>query len=138
MLVAVVLGNRLNDDGSITEIMKNRLDMAAEAYRKFNPDKIIVSGGLANPKANASEADKMYEYLVENGVPADKIVKEDKSLTTKQNALYSVPIAVNLGATELLLCTSAEHMLRSYLNPVKLFKKQLAAFPYIKLQTYCG
>lgn len=137
MLVAVILGNRLCDDGSITEIMEQRLKMAVEVNKIFAPEKIIVSGGIANPKAGVSEAEKMFDYLVKNGVPADKIIKEDKSLTTKQNALYSTPIAAELGATELLLCTSVEHMSRRYLNPIKLFLKQLEAFPSIKLQAYC-
>lgn len=137
MLVAVILGNRLRDDGTITEIMEQRLKMAVEVNNRFSPERIIVSGGIANPKAKVSEADKMFDYLVDNGVPADKIVKEDKSLTTKQNALFSVPLAAELGATELLLCTSVEHMSRSYLNPIKLFLKQLETYPSIELQAYC-
>lgn len=137
MLVAVVLGNRLNDDGSITNVMESRLKMAIEINSKFNPDIIIVSGGFANPKANATEADRMFDYLVANGIDGSKIVKENRSLTTKQNAEFSVPLANELGATELLLCTSIEHMARKYLNPIKLFQKHLVNYPHIKLSAYC-
>lgn len=137
MLVAVVLGNRINDDGSMSELMLKRLCMTLRINELFAPDKIIVSGGIANKKVNVSEARIMYDFLVENGVPSDKIVKEDKSLTTKQNAEFSVPIAAELGATEILLCTSAEHMQRPYLNPIKLFKKQLEQYSEITLKAYC-
>ena len=137
MLIAVILGNRLNDDGSMTPILKHRLDMAIEVDKIFCPDKIILSGGVANKKAVKSEARVMFDYLVEQGLPQDKLVIEDQSLTTKQNAQFSVPISNNLGATKILLCTSAEHMKRSFLNPIVLFEKQLKQYPNIKLCAYC-
>lgn len=137
MLIAVVLGNRINDDGSISGLMKSRLDMALDIYKRYSPAKIILSGGVANKKVNVSEAQMMRDFLVERGIPQDVLVLEDKSLTTKQNAEFSVPIAAGLGATELLLCTSREHMNRFYLNPIKLFKRQLRKHPQIKFSTHC-
>ena len=137
MLVAVVLGNRINDDGSMSDIMHARLKMALRVYRVFSPAKIILSGGVANSKVVLSEAQMMRDFLVENGVPSDILILEDKSLTTKQNAEFSVPIAAELNATELLLCTSTDHMARKYLNPAKLFQKQLKIYPQIKLSAYC-
>lgn len=125
MLVAVILGNRLNDDGSCSETMKLRLNLALEVDKVLKPDKIILSGGIANPLAGISEAKVMRDWLVNNGVAADKLVLEDKSLTTKQNAKFSVPIALELGADEILVCTTPEHMNRFFLNPVKLFKSRL-------------
>ena len=138
MLVMVVLGNRINDDGSMSGFMLARLKLALKAYDAFSPSRIILSGGVANRKTALSEAQMMREYLVAHGVPDGVLVLEDKSLTTKQNAEFSVPIAASLGADELLLVTSSEHMLRSYLNPIKLFNKQLAAYSNIKLSSYCG
>lgn len=138
MLVAVVLGNRINDDGSMSALMSARLKATLEAIEKFNPDKIILSGGAANDKVNVSEAEMMFEYLTSRGVTAEKLVTEDKSMTTKQNAEFSVPIAQSLGATELLLITSPEHMYRKFYNPIKLFEKQLSRYSAIALNTYCG
>ena len=136
MLVAVILGNRLNDDGSITDIMERRLNSALKINGLFLPDYIVVSGGVANLNAGVSEAQVMRDYLVERGVPSDKIVMEDKSLSTKQNAEFSVPMCAELCATEILLCTSIEHMSRGFLNPIKLFQKELANYPNIKLSTF--
>ena len=137
MLVAVVLGNRINDDGTMSALMRARLEMTIKVYKLFSPSKIILSGGVANKKVNMSEAKMMYDYLIENDVPSEVLVLEDKSLTTKQNAELSVPLAVEMGATELLLLTSTEHMSRNYLNPIKLFQKQLSAYPQISLSAYC-
>ena len=50
MLVAIILGNRLNDDGSMTQILRSRLETALTIERLFSPDKIIVSGGVAQAK----------------------------------------------------------------------------------------
>ena len=136
MLVAVILGNRLNDDGSYTDIMESRLKSALKLNALFCPDYIIVSGGVANAKAGVSEAQVMRNYLVAHGIPSDKILLEDQSLTTKQNAEFSVPLCTQLGATELLLCTSLEHMSRGFLNPIKLFQKELAKHPSIKLSVF--
>ena len=136
MLVAIILGNRLNDDGSITEIMRKRLAATIRLNELFAPTKIILSGGVANPKAGMSEAQVMRDYLVKNGVDGDKLLLEDKSMTTKQNAEYSVPIAAKLGATEILLCTSTEHMMRKFLNPPRLFTKELQKYGGISLRLY--
>ena len=136
MLVAVILGNRLNDDGSITEIMEKRLQSALKINGLFTPDYIVVSGGVANAKSNVSEAQVMKDFLVARGIPSNKIVLEDKSLTTKQNAEFSVPICAKLHATELLLCTSIEHMSRGFLNPIKLFQKELESYPELKLSIF--
>lgn len=137
MLVAVVLGNRINDDGGMSEIMRKRLRTALKVYGLFSPDKIVLSGGIANKKVDKSEASMMCDYLVAHGVSRDILILEDKSLTTKQNAEFTVPIVVGLQATELLLCTSIEHASRSYLNPIKLFSKQLERYRQIELSVFC-
>lgn len=137
MLVAVILGNKLNNDGSISETMRERLELALQIENALHPEKFILSGGLANVAAGTTEAVAMYEWLSKHGVPSEKLVLEDKSLSTKQNAKYSVPIAVKLSATQLLLCTTPEHMNRKFLNPIKLFFKQLRKYPNIVLKTCC-
>ncbi|MCM1289225.1 MAG: YdcF family protein [Corallococcus sp.] len=137
MKVAVILGNRLNDDASITAVMEERLMLAMQLITEYSPDKIIVSGGVANPAAGVSEAQVMKDWLVMHGIDKDLIVQEDKSLTTKQNAKYAVPIIVGIGAKNVFLCTSQEHMKRWYLNPVKLFRKRLKKYPNIQVQPYC-
>ena len=103
--------------------MRKRLETAIKVNGIFSPERIVLSGGIANKKVSMSEAQMMYGYLVEQGIPGSRLVLEDKSLTTKQNAEFSVPVA-------------AEHVSRSYLNPIKLFQKQLQSFPQIKLCVY--
>ena len=121
MEILVVLGNRLNDDGSPTEIMLGRLSKTLEVEKGF--DKIICCGGLANPNAGITEADMMANYLIEHGVSADKIIKEDKSTTTKENAICSKDIIASLGEKSITLLSSRRHIYRCYLNPKCLFRR---------------
>ena len=108
--IVIVLGNRLNDDGSISEIQKQRLLLAKELEEQFNPDYFILSGGLANPAAGRTEAEAMYENLIKMGIKEEKLIKENDSLTTVQNAIYSAPIAKKLGAEVVIICTSPYHL----------------------------
>lgn len=128
MVVAVILGKRLNDDGSFSEILQRRMSLALQLYKQEKPDYIIVSGGIANPKAGVAEGQKMYDFLAENGVPEKKLIKETESMTTKENAKYTIPMAISLQTNRLILCTSKEHMNRFYLNPYKLFLKAKKKF----------
>ena len=91
-IVVVVLGNRLNDDGTLSEIGKERLKSVLEIEETFNPDYYILSGGLANPLAGITEAKAMYNYLSAIGFNENKLVLEEESLTTVQNASYSIPL----------------------------------------------
>ena len=108
-IIAIILGNRLNDDGTISKFQEERLQMALEIEEMFKPDYFILSGGIANPLAKISEAEAMYNYLVEKGIDKNKLIKEEQSHSTVENALYSVPIAKNLGAKTIILSTSLYH-----------------------------
>ncbi len=124
--VAVILGNRVNDDGTITKIQEDRLEMALEIEREFNPDYFILSGGSPNKKVGISEAEGMYNYLIAKGFNKNKLIKEENSLTTVQNAQFSVPIAEKLGANIIIVCSSLYHFedlqyhaLNSFIDEIK-------------------
>lgn len=123
--VLIVLGNRLNDDGSITKYQIERLEMALEIINKYNPVKVILSGGIANPVPNKSEAEAMEEYLLNKGIEPSLLIKEDKSHSTGENALYSVPIAKELGADTIIVCTSDYHLADGGYNTVRYFMNNI-------------
>lgn len=125
MKIAVILGNRMNDDGTLSRRMLARLDLALKLYAEQSPDFIIVSGGVANKKAGIPEAAAMKDWLVKNGIPDSKIIKEDRSLSTKQNAWFTVPILKEMKTDKLIICTSREHLNRKFLNPIRLFRRAL-------------
>ena len=78
-----------------------------------------------NGEVSPERVRSFTKYLIEKGVSEDMIIKENKSLTTEENALYSVPICKELNAKKITVITTLEHMSRDFLNPVKLFADQV-------------
>ncbi|WP_266202453.1 hemopexin repeat-containing protein [Pontibacter kalidii] len=67
-----------------------RVDIGYRLYKSAVPfDYIIVSGGCAAHQSAICEATEMTSLLVEKGVPAEIIFKEEKSKNTVQNYVYS-------------------------------------------------
>lgn len=92
-LCIVVLGFQLNPDGSMRDELINRLTVAYESAVKY-PNAYIVctGGGTASENGSATEAGEMAEWLIDQGIDEDRIIVEDDSLTTAQNAIYTYDI----------------------------------------------
>ena len=90
-LAIVVLGFQLNPDGTMREELIQRLTVAKRCAEKY-PNALIVctGGGTASGNKDATEAGRMGEWLIENGVAPERVLVEDQSLTTAQNAVYSL------------------------------------------------
>lgn len=136
MIVVITLGNRLKDDGTMSKAMLYRLKLTEQVIKAVAPNKVILSGGIANDKTDVAESTAMRNWLIAQGVDAEILIEENKSMTTKENALFSVPIALSAIPTAIILITDPKHMHRAYLNPKKLFAKQLKEYD-IPLYTVC-
>ncbi len=82
--VAVVFGTTVNEDGSLSERLKARLDKGLELYTDSIVKEIYVSGGLG--KEGFYEGSKMAEYLISKGVPQRAIKVDDKGNNTHRTA----------------------------------------------------
>jgi uncharacterized SAM-binding protein YcdF (DUF218 family) len=107
--VAVVLGNRINDDGTLTKTMYKRLELTLEMDKQFHPVLIIVSGGIANDRVDFSEADAMYDYLVSHGIEKERLLKEGESMSTKQNAIFSYRLLEDVEFDNLIIVSTYGH-----------------------------
>ena len=89
-LCLVALGFQLNPDGTMRDELIERLKVLKASAEKY-PHALIVctGGGTAAEDPSATEAGKMAEWLIENGIAAERVLVEDRSLTTAQNAIYS-------------------------------------------------
>ena len=65
-----------------------RLDKAYD-YLTENPDTVVIVSGGQGPDEHVSEAQGMYDYLVEKGIAAERILMEDQSRNTSQNIGFS-------------------------------------------------
>ncbi|MBR0216373.1 MAG: YdcF family protein, partial [Clostridia bacterium] len=90
-LCLVVLGFQLNPDGSMREELIQRLEVVLEASKQY-PKAFIVctGGGTAADDPTATEASRMAQWLEAHGVDASRLIVENKSLTTAQNAMYTL------------------------------------------------
>ena len=86
-------GFQLNPDGTMREELVERLKVMLAASWKY-PTALIVctGGGTAADDPEATEAGRMGEWLMEQGVDPSRLVIEDRSLTTAQNAIYTFDI----------------------------------------------
>lgn len=92
-LCLIVLGFQLNSDGSMREELVGRLKTALNCAEKYPNCRILCTGGgTASQNSAMTEADAMAGWLEENGVQPDRIIVENKSLTTTQNAIFSYGI----------------------------------------------
>ena len=85
----LILGAGLDNGITPNLILKERLDTAIR-YINYcgNPEYIVLSGGKGNDE-EISEAEAMNKYLIDRGIPRNKIIIEDKSRNTYENFLYS-------------------------------------------------
>ena len=92
-LCLAVLGFQLNPDGTMREELIERLKVALTASEKY-PQAFIVctGGGTAAGDPAASEAGRMAEWLEKHGVEPSRLIVEDRSLTTAQNAVFTFDI----------------------------------------------
>ncbi len=80
----IVLGSGVDYDNTPSATASLRLDEAIEYYKK-NPDcYIIVTGSFSN-NSKVTEALAMKNYLLENNIPENVILMEDKAKSTYQN-----------------------------------------------------
>lgn len=112
-LCLIILGFQLNPDGTMREELIERLKTALTASRKY-PSALIVctGGGTAADDPTATEAGRMAEWLAENGVDPSRILVEDKSVTTAQNAIFTFDMleANQPQVTEIAIISSDYHI----------------------------
>jgi len=116
--VIVLLGGGIYDKvpdltgrGAPTEEMLARMVTALRLQRQLDVP-ILVSGGVVYAGRSA-EAPVVRRFLLDLGVPDRKILVEDKSRDTAENARFSRTILQQHRFRQPLLVTSAFHMRRS-------------------------
>ncbi|MFD8500968.1 YdcF family protein [Amycolatopsis sp. NPDC059657] len=90
----VVHGSRLIRS-KVPPLLASRLDRARRIFDEQTANgtspMIITSGGQGGDE-ELPEARAMADYLIEAGVPADHILLEDRSTTTRENLIFSKEI----------------------------------------------
>lgn len=88
--VAIVLGCRVYGERP-SIMLQERIDAAYEYLQENEEAYCILSGGKGI-RENISEAECMYRGLVAKGIDENRLYKEEKSTSTRENLLYSYEI----------------------------------------------
>ena len=89
----IILGSKIEEDGTLTPILQARVDKAIEFAReqkeKSNKKIVFVPSGGKGKDEIIAEAEAMKNYLIENGISPEDIIVEDESKNTYQNLKFS-------------------------------------------------
>lgn len=111
--VALVLGNKVNSDGTPSPRLKARLDTAVDLYQKGYFPRVIVSGGTGIE--GVPEGTAMKNYLVSAGIPESVILVDDQGLDTQASAENTASILRAEGMKSVFVITQYFHIPRSKL-----------------------
>ncbi|MBQ3870508.1 MAG: YdcF family protein [Clostridia bacterium] len=92
-LCIVVLGYTLEKDGSMKDELIGRLNVALRSAEKYPNAYILCSGGgTAGNDKTVTEASQMAAWLKDHGVDPKRIIVEDTSNSTCQNAVFAYDV----------------------------------------------
>jgi uncharacterized SAM-binding protein YcdF (DUF218 family) len=113
----VVLGSGLTSGYQVPPLLASRLEQGRGLYvcqaARGNPPVLITSGGQG-PRERLPEARAMADYLIQRGIPADRIEREERSRNTEQNLRFSKAIMQErIPGYRCVVVTSNFHVLRA-------------------------
>ena len=107
----IVLGSRVNPDGTPGENLTMRLEAALTAYRA-QPCLIVTCGGQGSDEP-VPEGDVMRAWLIDRGVPAAHVISENASVNTKESIEAAAQLLRARGIGSAAMVTSAYHVPRA-------------------------
>ncbi|MDR2271137.1 MAG: YdcF family protein [Sphingobacterium sp.] len=110
-VVGIVLGNKIDADGSPSERLRARLDKSIELYRTKRIQTILVSGGFG--KEGFWEGEKMKDYLVLNHIPMEKIMVDNYGNDTEKTVINSIRIMDSLHYKSAITISQYFHQTRT-------------------------
>lgn len=114
----IILGSKINADGTLTPLLKGRVDKAINfgknQYEIANKKIMYVPSGGKGVDEVMSEANAMKKYLIQNGIDKDSIITEDKAVNTMQNMEFSKNVIDKIKKNaNIIFSTNNYHVFRS-------------------------
>ena len=111
--LGVILGGKVYPSGQPSDYLMARLDHGARLWREGRVHKLIVSGGLG--KEGHDEARVMQQYLIAEGIPADRIVVDSQGVNTRATARFTAELLQREGGASAMVISQYFHITRSKL-----------------------
>ncbi|HXX67928.1 MAG TPA: YdcF family protein [Polyangiaceae bacterium] len=111
----IVLGGFVNQDPEVPDYTEgiDRLFAGFDELRSGRARHVLLCGGRVGREEPSAEAAILERQLESWGIAPDRIVIDDRSRNTHQNAVEAARIVRERGWTRLLLVTSAFHFERA-------------------------
>ena len=106
----VVLGAGIIGD-KVTPLLAARIEKGIELLR-YNPNAVLIMSGGQGPGEDIPESKAMAAYAADKGVDAEKIILEQKSVSTQENLRFSREL-MNKQKPEIIIVTTAYHVFRA-------------------------
>ncbi|MBX7225743.1 MAG: YdcF family protein [Chitinophagales bacterium] len=127
--LAVVLGSKVNEDGTLSKRLTQRLECVLALYKDKQVNHIMVSGGFG--KEGFYEGDKMKTFLIAHHVPDSIIIVDNQGNNTLATVDNSLIIQDSLKATSILVVSQYFHLTRTkMLYHKRGFHQVYSASPY--------
>ena len=114
----IILGCGFNQDGTLPPLLRGRAEAAVRFWKeqllKTGKQAVMIPSGGQGKDEPFAEAEAIRRYLLEQGIPDELILKEDKSTTTLQNMQYSGKlIGAHSQNAKTAFATTGYHVFRS-------------------------
>ena len=104
----VVLGAKVRKDGSMSLMLKERVDLGIHAYKQGLADRIIMSGDHGT--GGYDEVSTMKTYAIEKGVPSEHIFKDHAGFSTYETMYRAKDV---FRAKSIIVVTQKYHLYRA-------------------------
>lgn len=106
----VVLGAGIRGD-QVTPLLAARIEKGIELLR-YNPNAVLIMSGGQGPGEDIPESLAMAAYAASQGVDMEKIIMEQKSVSTQENLRFSREL-MRKQKPEIVIVTTAYHVFRA-------------------------
>lgn len=104
----IVLGCQVRGDGSLSNMLQDRLICGLEVYNKGAAPKILMSGD--HGQKDYDEVNAMKQYAVDNGVPSEDVFMDHAGFSTYETMYRAKEI---FEADKVIIVTQEYHLYRA-------------------------
>ena len=104
----IVLGCQVKDNGSLSDMLRDRMWRALELYEAEAAPKLLVSGD--HGREDYDEVGAMKNYAIENGVPSENIFMDHAGFSTYETVYRAKEI---FEADKVIIVTQEYHLYRA-------------------------
>ena len=104
----IVLGCLVRDDGTLSDMLRDRLIVGVKLYEAGAAPKIIMSGD--HGRVDYDEVNAMKQYAIDNGVPSSDVFMDHAGFSTYETIYRAKEV---FGADKVLIVTQEYHLYRA-------------------------